>query len=152
MAITRTVAEQVDVIHCPVNLRPRQLRKRDEDVLTIAALRSGGEELVAVLLVLANEQHPRGFAPADDAVDPLSSKAQAWSEKQPGTGRRPVRAYGEPLETNTQKRTPKDEHFGDLRCVDGRPGLRRGDRPHCLQLARLARLVARSSDSNTRSR
>jgi len=39
-AITRTVAEQ-DVIQGRVNLRRRQLRKRDEDVLTISALRTG---------------------------------------------------------------------------------------------------------------
>jgi DNA sulfur modification protein DndB len=40
-AITRTVAEQVDVIRGRVNLRRRQLRKKDEDVLTISALRTG---------------------------------------------------------------------------------------------------------------
>ena len=40
-AITRTVAEQVEVIQGRVNLRRRQLRKRDEDVLTISALRTG---------------------------------------------------------------------------------------------------------------
>jgi len=40
-AITKLVAEEVDVVAGRVNLRRRQLRKRDEDVLTISALRTG---------------------------------------------------------------------------------------------------------------